>query len=566
MAFATVSCRDHPLGPNDEPRPAPIEVAPPVAQSFGEGGFTMFSSIAIPSINSPDEGELGWTSTGMEISEDKTYARITVDGTVSVGTHPDYFWYTGMNGALSGNAFGPGGVGNELRVSVRLVDTLGSQANSWNANGDSTWSVANRFQPGQFQVRRTGAALSAGCVDLFEPYTCPGGQPVWQTPGYTFSSGQTFTLETFEPIETDFPSGEVPFGDTVTATITAHEYVDSIYGTYWYYRLGDTLPEAYGSGNLWLLGECGIGTLTCSFVPPGSGRLYVNVTVGLAGAFAERVWSDPIFSDTVFNREIRLTPLDGDWEVYPYLPTGVQEDHDRLIEVAVVGHGNQPVSGHSVTLALDGDGGSAGHSHPDSSRTPVEMPPGTLDAQPSTSATGVDTVLYSASVFSGQVTITATSDSLPPEYQVVTVRFPGLVEYTGTANDVLIGYTNKHPGNHYGSAQMVAALAGLSAAFYERYEVKLGYNDMSLAWGGKFEVDTLAGYDPDIAHKEHRAGESTDLRINYWPEDHFLSAGYHNPTPSGKWLMEWWQAQGGFVLDETHLFHYHLKLPGDSRR
>lgn len=88
----------------------------------------------------------------------------------------------------------------------------------------------------------------------------------------------------------------------------------------------------------------------------------------------------------------------------------------------------------------------------------------------------------------------------------------------------------------------------------------------TVPWGGKFEVDTLAGYNPDIAHKEHRAGESTDLRINYWPEDHFLSAGYHNPTPSGKWLKEWWQGQGGFVLDETHLFHCHLKLPGDSRR
>ncbi|MEQ9569106.1 MAG: hypothetical protein RLN75_02860 [Longimicrobiales bacterium] len=260
-----------------------------MAQSYGTGGLMMWNSIPIPSTNEVADGALVWTSTGVEILEAKTYAKLSVSGQVAVATHPTYFWYTGLYGSLSGATYGPGGVGGDLRVSVRLLDTLGNQANAWVAGGDSTWSVRYRLQPGEFQVARTGAELSAGCIDLWEPYTCPNGEPVWWTPGYTFASGQVFTLETFDPIITDFPSGEVPLGDTVTATVSAHEEVDSIWGVYWFYRLGDTLPEAYGSGNLWLHPDCPANTTTCSFSPPGSGRLYANVSVRFGGVYQEKV-------------------------------------------------------------------------------------------------------------------------------------------------------------------------------------------------------------------------------------------------------------------------------------
>jgi hypothetical protein len=263
------------------------------------------------------------------------------------------------------------------------------------------------------------------------------------------------------------------------------------------------------------------------------------------GLHQEKVWSDPIFSDSVFDREIRLTALDGGWEVHP---AGVQEDSDRLIEVAVVGHGNQPVPGHSVTLALEGDGGPAGHAHPDSSATPAEMPPGSLNHQPSTSAVGIDTVTYSASEFSGRVTITASSDSIPGEQQSIAVQFPGLVEYSQTAHDSLVGRTAKHPDNHYATPDMVTALQDLAADFDDQFSQRLHYNDMSLAWGGKFKISDEVGYALGVGHSEHRAGESVDLRI-IWPVS--LEDGSDNRTRRGNFVWSWWFARTGHFPTTT---------------
>ncbi|MEQ9569107.1 MAG: hypothetical protein RLN75_02865 [Longimicrobiales bacterium] len=244
----------------------------------------------------------------------------------------------------------------------------------------------------------------------------------------------------------------------------------------------------------------------------------------------------------------------------------MEEDSDRLVEIAVIGSGGQPAAGHSVTLALEGDGSPAGHAHPDSSKMPVDMPPGSISAQPTTVSTGVDTILYSADLFSGLVTITASSDSIADASAAISVRFPGLVEYQPTGDEIMVGDNDKHPDNHFGSSSMVAALASLAEAHYARYGVKLWYNDISLAWGGKFTWPESVGYGRTQGHHEHSAGEAIDVQTINYPGGYALSLGENQPTVSGRWLMMWWGAQGGAVHDESDDNHYHLRLPGDSRR
>lgn len=199
------------------------------------------------------------------------------------------------------------------------------------------------------------------------------------------------------------------------------------------------------------------------------------------------------------------------------------------------------------------------------------MPPGSFDRQPATIPDFVDTVNYRASVFSGHVTITASSDSIAPIEQLMIVQFPGLVEYVETAHDLLVGDNSKHPDNHFATPAMVAMLNDLSTEFHARFGQRLHYNDMSLALGGKLRTKEAVGYEPGGGHHEHRAGESVDLRTR-WPVN-LEDSLFVTRTERGNFVWAWWkQRTGSYPLDEgppdtpERPPHWHQRLPGDSNR
>ncbi len=80
----------------------------------------------------------------------------------------------------------------------------------------------------------------------------------------------------------------------------------------------------------------------------------------------------------------------------------------------------------------------------------------------------------------------------------------------------LIGKTKEHTRNHFGTTELIQALADLAQDYYQEFgddpeHPWLSYNDMSLPWGGKFDIDGT--WSADIGnHVNHRDGVSVDVR------------------------------------------------------
>ena len=74
----------------------------------------------------------------------------------------------------------------------------------------------------------------------------------------------------------------------------------------------------------------------------------------------------------------------------------------------------------------------------------------------------------------------------------------------------LIGAKPWHPSNHWGSADMGSRLALADADYGALYAGStLEVNDISLEWGGVFDIDQ--NWVPD--HVSHRWGDNVDVRL-----------------------------------------------------
>jgi hypothetical protein len=95
---------------------------------------------------------------------------------------------------------------------------------------------------------------------------------------------------------------------------------------------------------------------------------------------------------------------------------------------------------------------------------------------------------------------------------------PGHAIFGPGAGDTLIGATTEHPDNHIGVPAMLDSLTSLGSAWTARFPSgpALGYNDLSLVWGGVFDLSVSeATQHPWVSprHCGHRAGMEMDLRI-----------------------------------------------------
>ena len=78
-------------------------------------------------------------------------------------------------------------------------------------------------------------------------------------------------------------------------------------------------------------------------------------------------------------------------------------------------------------------------------------------------------------------------------------------ELTGAFGAPLV--TSMHTRNHYGTSSLLNTLKSVADTIFANKGYKLRINDMSLPYGGPFDISN----DWDVPHQTHRNGKSADI-------------------------------------------------------
>lgn len=255
------------------------------------------------------------------------------------------------------------------------------------------------------------------------------------------------------------------------------------------------------------------------------------------------------------NMDLRVSPL-------TIKPSGVTGGTNKAkVTVRITNYLGSPVANRNVSLSLvlrplQSDFG--GHIV---SQHTGNKPLGKLEnISGTTNSNGVFETHYSPSHISGTIGIDGIS-SRSRDTTDILVGNTSLVLLGEGENYHLIGQTTAHPVNHYATQQAVAAHTLIAndykAQFYGNNPIpendKLAYNDMSLVWGGKF--DLAKKWSASGAHAEHREGINTDVRCCTNPGN----------VPRNRWvaLNEIFRNRGSNrTNDETggNAPHWHLRF------
>ena len=214
----------------------------------------------------------------------------------------------------------------------------------------------------------------------------------------------------------------------------------------------------------------------------------------------------------------------------------------------------------AVTITYDAVQDSGGHI--DAHHTGVR-PRGSLrmPKNPVTNAAGEFITTYTPSHIAGIVNFQATVAGGSSSTQIgVNMRVLDLVPLQPGANYELIGTTTSHPGNHFGTALANTGLAQIADDYKNEYyaqvpipqDDKLHYNDQSIVWGGKFELNARWGNE-QRDHAEHRRGINCDVRCCNGP----------GTVPQARWarLNQFFFQRGSTdTNDETQSTHPHWHL------
>ncbi|MCC6772634.1 MAG: penicillin-insensitive murein endopeptidase [Gemmatimonadaceae bacterium] len=177
-----------------------------------------------------------------------------------------------------------------------------------------------------------------------------------------------------------------------------------------------------------------------------------------------------------------------------------------------------------------------------------------------TNDSGRATITFTPPVVSGPVRVRLVSPGVDTLTVMLFVGVPGLIELPESSQYGLTGASALTPlhtcCNHWGARAMVDSLKVLADSVAARASTEITYNDISLRWGGIFEVgrDSLRWRPP---HSWHRIGLDVDIRTHGVSfRDRQLIAGF-------------WGRIGGFVVDEVRLdslgnetsnSHWHLAV------
>lgn len=119
--------------------------------------------------------------------------------------------------------------------------------------------------------------------------------------------------------------------------------------------------------------------------------------------------------------------------------------------------------------------------------------------------------------YSGEITFTATASGacVGPVSDTLTVKVPGLANMPAGWGYELTGWTSAHPNNHYGKLNNITSLQNIAREYKTLFQDDhaLNYNDMSLVWGGLFDIGPPYGIFWQTPHIEHRLGNHVDIGI-----------------------------------------------------
>jgi hypothetical protein len=151
-----------------------------------------------------------------------------------------------------------------------------------------------------------------------------------------------------------------------------------------------------------------------------------------------------------------------------------------------------------------------GHEHHDALRPKGSCSPSSINI--SAGQTGPEKATYSSNIVSGADTIRLKVDGEEQKSLAMGIGITILGEMPSSNYWRLTGETAKHPDNHYAVVSTIANMAKIAREYYELTDTTLGINDMSLKWGGLFDI--YGNW--STPHSTHRTGEDVDIDRNVW--------------------------------------------------
>lgn len=315
----------------------------------------------------------------------------------------------------------------------------------------------------------------------------------------------------------------------------------------------DTIPD-YVTVRYGLARASGVQYLANGDIPSGSEPETITIR-------AEEADDPNIFGEAlVVVRENAATltlDIPTPKEIWPTLPAGSggnpgKRNVKEQIKVTVTKSG-VPAAGHEVEISAKIILPSGGHDH--TNQPPRELLGELKDLRIGTRGKGLlktttddngEILLdYTAPEFSGTIELTAKSTKENAEDKdALTVKVPELILFAGTGSYELGGRTDSHPENHYFVSQEAIDSLISAANQFAKQEWNtsgtLRLNDMSLEWGGLFDLNN--GWTNAQGHNSHRIGKSVDIENIAWETIDTVSQKTGKDTtfiiPKVKWVEQ----------------------------
>ena len=235
------------------------------------------------------------------------------------------------------------------------------------------------------------------------------------------------------------------------------------------------------------------------------------------------------------------------------------------VDARVTTHVGQPMSGKQVSFASTTlDLREAGHHHGPVENAPVGVFEDFFGTDARSCLTGSDgtcSVYYFAAEHSGRVEIEGTVDGSRDTKQLM-VKVVGLARFTSTAA-VPTGITPAHLSTQWATVELNRRLLAIADAYWQTTLKVLYINDMSLPWGGVFDI-CLTGIEAascsvaspwKAPHHYHRWGRSVDISRN--PPDTSPPVGGRMTVEDERLLHHLMTTSGLFKVPEGPI-HYEL--------
>jgi hypothetical protein len=204
-----------------------------------------------------------------------------------------------------------------------------------------------------------------------------------------------------------------------------------------------------------------------------------------------------------------------------------------------------PSGGCNINFNVEPVSYSGRHSHHNSDRPKGTVTPDSISF--SQGEIGAQSAKYKSSEVAGEEKIKIKVNNKDTNETMVQVKVPGFFELGAGDGYVLIGQTNTHPTNHYGTENTLSSLLDIADAYLEKEKGTLRINDISLEWGGLFDIKA----NWSSPHKSHRVGKNVDV-------DDVTGEGKKVKSTSLKKVAEKLGIKVT-ILDEGN--HFHLTFP-----